>query len=234
MEQEPTDELSQSWEANAAAWTRAVREGRIESRRLATDSAVLGAVLRYTPERVLDVGCGEGWLCRALAEQDVQVMGVDGSGPLIEAAQSLGGGQFVRVSFEEIAETPAILGKDSFDAVVCNFALLDREIIPLLCVLRSRLRPSGVLIIQTVHPCNLGNDADYSDGWRTEDFAALGGEFVESMPWYARTLSSWTDELGAAGLVVASIEEPRHPTTKQPLSLLFVAMHCGTKDGHVV
>lgn len=65
-----TDSTSQrirdSWRANAQAWVDAVRSGRIESRRLVTDQAVLDAVLTPRPRRVLDLGCGEGWLCREL------------------------------------------------------------------------------------------------------------------------------------------------------------------------
>ncbi|MNQ53832.1 hypothetical protein D3C85_678820 [compost metagenome] len=43
-----------SWRANALAWTQAVRESRIESRRLATELAIVEAVLARQPVRVLD------------------------------------------------------------------------------------------------------------------------------------------------------------------------------------
>lgn len=67
------DRLVASWDANAAAWTDAVRSGQIASRRLATDAAAVDAVVRAVDgrvARVLDVGCGEGWLSRALADRD--------------------------------------------------------------------------------------------------------------------------------------------------------------------
>ena len=99
----PSNRLRQSWEANADAWCDAVREGRIESRRKATDEAVLRAVLRADPARVLDVGCGEGWLCRALARRGVEAVGVDGSEPLIKAARERAGGCFYACSH---ADTP--------------------------------------------------------------------------------------------------------------------------------
>lgn len=70
-------QLGHSWRANALAWTRAVRESRIESRRLATDRAIIEAVLARQPERVLDLGCGEGWLCRALAGAAASVAEAD-------------------------------------------------------------------------------------------------------------------------------------------------------------
>ena len=63
-----------AWHANAQAWERAVREGRIASRKLVTDQAIVEAVLSRSPRTVIDLGCGEGWLARALARAGVQVV----------------------------------------------------------------------------------------------------------------------------------------------------------------
>jgi hypothetical protein len=56
MQHDHREQLALSWQANADAWTSAVREQRIESRRLVTDAAILQAVLALSPARVLDVG----------------------------------------------------------------------------------------------------------------------------------------------------------------------------------
>lgn len=63
--------IVESWQNNAEAWTAAVRERRIESRTLVTDRAIVDAVLSRSPRHVLDIGCGEGWLGRALADRGV-------------------------------------------------------------------------------------------------------------------------------------------------------------------
>lgn len=215
------DHLYHSWTDNAEAWTRAIRERAVESRRVATDAAIVDAVAARAAGRALDVGCGEGWLARALAGRGFEVVGVDGSAPLIEGARSLGGGTFHVLSYREIAAAPSRLG-GLYDAVICNFALLGDDIAPLLAALRACLMSTGRLFIQTVHPFTACGDAPYRDGWREETFDAFGGAFPTPMPWYFRTIGSWLAVLRDAGLAVAECVEPVHPATMRPLSLLLV------------
>jgi 2-polyprenyl-3-methyl-5-hydroxy-6-metoxy-1,4-benzoquinol methylase len=211
-----------SWMANADAWTRAVREGRIESRRVATDAAIVEAVAALKPMRVLDLGCGEGWLMRALAERGIEAVGLDVSMELVFVAEETGGGRFRCCSYEEVVEDPTRAG-GPYDAIACNFSLLGAELVPLLSALRRNLRPGGALVVQTVHPWTAAGDEPYADGWRTETFDAFGGDFAEPMPWYFRTLESWMEVLRQAGFRLAALHEPTHPDTGRPLSLLMVA-----------
>src|SRR5713101_857460 len=46
-----------SWSKNGTPWTTAIREGRIESRKLVTDQAVIDAVLGRSPKTVFDIVC---------------------------------------------------------------------------------------------------------------------------------------------------------------------------------
>ena len=43
------------------------------------------------------------------------------------------------------------------------------------------------------------------------------------MPWYFRTMAGWHAALAHAGLRLERVEEPLHPDTRRPLSLLLVA-----------
>ena len=219
---DPGAALTESWVANADAWTRAVREERIESRRLVTDAAIVDALLERRPGRVLDVGCGEGWLARALAERGIAVAGVDASPALVEAARAAGGGEFHLRSCAELAADRSF-AVGPYDAIACNFSLLDQDPAPLLAALRLRLAPGGALVIQTVHPWTAAGEGAYADGWRTETFDAFGGAFQRPMPWYFRTLGSWVGLLNDAGLRVTALREPIHPHTGRPASLLMVA-----------
>jgi len=225
MRQDPLEQLARSWHSNAHAWTDAVRGQQIESRRLVTDAAIVRATLARAPKRVLDLGCGEGWLCRALAAHGVEAVGVDASAPLIEAAREAGGAEYHVRSYAELVSAPDQFGL--FDAVVCNFALLEAELGALLAALRSTHRPDGVLLIQTVHPWTARGEAPYRDGWRTETFAGFGAGFTDPMPWFYRTLESWVATLSASGWRIAELGEPMHPLTGHPASLLLVASRAG-------
>jgi 2-polyprenyl-3-methyl-5-hydroxy-6-metoxy-1,4-benzoquinol methylase len=212
--------LAASWDANAEAWTDVVRQGGIASRTLATNAAVLDAVRRLGPRRVLDVGCGEGWLARALEAEGVGVVGFDASEALVRAASG-GAGTFVRLDYDALQRDPDIL-PGPFDAVVCNFSILDAEIVGLLRALGARLAPAGRMVVQTLHPLALGAER-YADAWHEETFDAFGGAFPAPMPWYARTLESWWGALDGAGLALERLEEPRMQGVAWPVSLLFTA-----------
>lgn len=219
----PTDQLDASWEANAEAWSAVVRAEHIESRRVATNAAVLDAVFAGDPRRVLDVGCGEGWLCRALTERGIEAVGIDASASLIQAARERGGGTFHTCSYAELAATPTQVDAD-FDVIVCNFSLLDENLHPLLTALHALCTPAGQLVIQTVHPWSARGDAPYVDGWRIEDFGDFDAPFAEPMPWYYRTFSSWISVLHDTNWLLRVSAEPTHPDSGDPLSLLLTCV----------
>lgn len=210
--------IRQSWRINAHDWITAVRNGEIESRRVVTDEAIVKAVLALEPDRVLDVGCGEGWLCRELATAGVKAVGVDAVPELIAAAQRSGGGEFHVIGYEKLAGLRPVIG--SFPLVVCNFSLFDEDLIPLLHCLKGYLRPGGRLLIQTLHP-RADAAGDYRDGWRVESFSGFKGCFTRSMPWYFRTLESWSALMADSGFDVDRVRKPADSNSGKPLSLLL-------------
>lgn len=212
--------LDASWAGNADAWTEAVRRGLLESRRVATDSAIIEAVEASRPARVLDVGCGEGWLARRLGEGGVAVVGMDGSAELIAKARAAGGGTFLTLSYDELERDPSAAGS-GFDAAICNFSLLHDSIGGLLAALRAAVRPGGRLVIQTVHPGVVEGD----EGWREETFDRLADLSFESMPWYYRATAGWKDVLDRSGWSLVEAREPADPRTGAPVSLILIAMN---------
>src|ERR1019366_6456434 len=153
-----------SWKHNAAPWTSAVRENRIESRTLVTNQAIIDAVESRAPQTILDIGCGEGWLVRALSERSIKGIGVDAVPALIDEAKRAGGGEFRVMSYNDIAGGRLKL---TVDAAVANFSLIGKESVEaMIAEVPSLLTDTGALIIQTLHPETATGDLPYRDGWR--------------------------------------------------------------------
>jgi 2-polyprenyl-3-methyl-5-hydroxy-6-metoxy-1,4-benzoquinol methylase len=219
------DKIIDSWLKNAEPWTAAVRENQIESRRLVTNRAIVDAVLERRPRSALDIGCGEGWLARALAEHGVDVVGVDVVPALIEQARKSGAADFRVMSYEDIAADTLNL---RVDVAVANFSLIGNESVSgLVARVPSLLVPGGALIIQTLHPGAAGGDAPYRDEWRTGSWAGFSEEFTDPAPWYFRTIGSWVRLLTQSHLRIAEIREPLHPGSGKPASIIFVAEAAG-------
>ena len=188
---------------------------------LVTNHAIIEAVLRRAPRTVLDIGCGEGWLVRSLAELGIRATGVDVVPELIEQATRAGGGEFRVASYEQIAAGELDI---SVDVVVANFSLIGKESVE--GVVRRApqlLTEGGALVIQTLHPVVAGAGLPYEDGWRSGSWAGFGDEFSDPAPWYFRTLESWKSLLAAAGFRTVEMREPIHPGTGQPASVIFIA-----------
>jgi 2-polyprenyl-3-methyl-5-hydroxy-6-metoxy-1,4-benzoquinol methylase len=217
--------IVESWKRNASPWTKAVRGAEIESRRLVTDRAVLDAVLACKPATVVDLGCGEGWLARALQQHGIGVTAVDVVPALVLAATQAGVIDGRVLSYEEIAAGQLEL---SVDVVVCNFSLLGEESVDdLLRAIPALLNPGGSLIVQTLHPLVACGDVPYADGWRMGSWAGFGAAFSDAPPWYFRTLQTWLDLIWTSGLTLREMREPLHPQTGRPVSVIFCAQGRG-------
>ncbi len=218
-------QILHSWNENASAWTESVRSHLIESRQVATNKAIIDTILKYNPNNVLDVGCGEGWLVRELFNRGIDATGTDGAAPLIDKAKALGDGSFHVLTYEELGASN-VISSINYDAIVFNFALVGENVSELLNSLRKQLSNRGKLIIQTVHPFAVCGDEPYRDGWRVESFANFGSGYKESMPWYFRTVGSWLALVQSARLRIDECLEPIHPVTGRPLSLLLTCSVC--------
>jgi 2-polyprenyl-3-methyl-5-hydroxy-6-metoxy-1,4-benzoquinol methylase len=211
--------IVRAWHANAEPWSRAVRSGGIASRALATDRAVLEALAAHGAKRVLDVGCGEGWLTRALEARGLHAVGIDMVPALIAHARELGG-EFHVIDYKDLAA--AALPSGPFDAAVCNFSLLgDDSVAGLLRALPKQLVADGRLVIQTLHPKSACGDLPYEDGWRSGSWQGCGEDFSDPPPWYFRTLESWHELIERSGFVLEELSEPALPGTSTPVSVIF-------------
>ncbi|NML40669.1 class I SAM-dependent methyltransferase [Chitinophaga sp. G-6-1-13] len=211
-----------SWHANADQWIATIDHGEIESRMLVTNEAIVRTVTSYPLVSVLDIGCGEGWLTRALHNKGLKAAGVDTVAALIDNAREKGGGSYAVASFQDIATGTYTVDK-KFDAAVINFALLDQaDTEALLKNIRRVVADNGLVFIQTLHPLVIAGQEPYISGWKEGSWNGMKRAFVQPYPWYFRTLEDWTRLFADAGLAVKQLGEPVHPETQAPVSLIFV------------
>lgn len=204
------------WEANAAYWVKIIREGRDRYRTELTDDALLDAVGDPAGLRVLDAGCGEGYLARRLAAHGARVAGVDLSRGLIEAAAGLGGAY-------ACAGVGALPFRDQvFDLVVCNhlFSHLP-DPGPAIGEFGRVLRGGGRLVILTLHPCFYDAASErgasgavpasrYFDARGVDQrFVVDGLESPSVITSWLRPLEYYATTLREAGFVITDIREPR-------------------------
>jgi 2-polyprenyl-3-methyl-5-hydroxy-6-metoxy-1,4-benzoquinol methylase len=213
-----------SWYKNATPWVTAIQEHQIESRRLVTDRAIVDAVVSRGRKKILDLGCGEGWLTRELATRGMEVLGTDIVPELIEQARTIGNQRFKLASYQEIAT-----GKlaEKFDVVVANFSLLgNNSVKDLFQSMPSLLAPHGIFVIQTLHPMIACGDLPYIDGWRQSSWAGFSDNFIDPAPWYFRTLKTWIELYISNGLAIVEIREPINPLTNKPAAAIFIGIRC--------
>jgi 2-polyprenyl-3-methyl-5-hydroxy-6-metoxy-1,4-benzoquinol methylase len=220
-------EIIRSWHSNAAPWARAVRTASIASRKLVTDQAIIDAVSSVSCSRILDIGCGEGWLARALSAFGMSVTGVDAVPELIaqaaatQRASAPGSVAFHIQDYASIASRQWRGGP--FDAAVCNFSLLGRESVDsLIAALPWYLDTPGFLIIQTLHPVAACGQQPYQDGWRAGSWQGFSSDFNNPAPWYFRTLETWAALLQRCGFDILECREPRAAGAVTPASVIWI------------
>lgn len=224
-EKSPDTEIIDCWVSNAKPWIKAVREQTIESRRLITDKAILNVIEKLAPSSILDLGCGEGWLMRALAKEGRRIAGLDCVPELLAAAKRQfkftpdgNMSTFYNIPYEVIDESTIT---ERFQLIVCNFSLIGKESVEhVFSNAPHLLLENGWLVIQTLHPNS--SPSNQSDGWREGSWDGIGENFNEAAPWYFRTLESWQELFINNGFDLLPVEEPENPKTGLPASLIMV------------
>ncbi len=160
-------------------------------------------------ERVLDVGCGTGHLTAEIADYGANVVGVDASAEMIDAARRAHPDLAFRcVDARELDASDGSVPEAPFDAVFSNAALhWIRDQDRALSAIASVLRPGGRFVAELG---GAGNVAAIVEATRAE-LEARGYE--SRNPWYFPTISEHATRLESAGFEVRYATLFDRPTT---------------------
>jgi 2-polyprenyl-3-methyl-5-hydroxy-6-metoxy-1,4-benzoquinol methylase len=169
---------------------------------------MLGDVHR---QRILDAGCGHGYLSRMLAARGAQVTGVEPAQALYEYAteKEAAKPQGIRYIQADLCRLPDLGGP--FEAVIANMVFLD---IPdwaaamRACV--TALAPGGLLVFSIIHPCFEQLDRSWREHgeYRIREYFAeyeIPGPHGSS---FHRPLSAYLNELTRLGCRLHEMDEP--------------------------
>jgi ubiquinone/menaquinone biosynthesis C-methylase UbiE len=181
-------------------------------------------------EAITDIACGQGVLCRLLAERGVEATGIDAARPLIEAARRRSD-PAIRYFMGDAREL-SFLPAEHFDAAACILAIQNMHPIqPVFAGVARMLKPLGRLVVVMMHPAFRGAK-ETSWGWdaaeevqyrrvdryllpRKSPIVARPGQAPEVYTWtFHKPLESYVKALRISGLWIDAIEEwPSHKTS---------------------
>lgn len=147
------DQLRASWDALAGFWDDQMEAGTTWQRHLIQPALERLLEIR-TGEQVLEIACGNGEFARRMAELGASVLATDSSARMLERVRANGGEIAYRLAdATDESELLALGDVDSFDAVVCNMALMDMASVePFASASARLLRVGGRLVFSVSHP----------------------------------------------------------------------------------
>ena len=217
-------EAIRRWELHARDAADFMTEDGDPHRIVLLNPALFQLLPDVTGKRVLDAGCGEGYLCRKLAKLGARVTGVDFCREMLAIAEERTdpalGIRYVHGNCERMD----FLDGGSFDIVVSNMVLMDlADHQAALESMHRVLVASGILVFSISHPCFITPNCGWvrdSEGpklyWKVDRYFVEG---AHEQPWppdaeeglitFHRTLSNYVRTLLKTGFELLDVIEPK-------------------------
>jgi SAM-dependent methyltransferase len=197
---------------------------------------------------ILDAGCGEGYLSRALAQAGANTIGVDARADLVKPAQEIAAEAGLPIDYYVGTVDNLPIGDGQCDVVVCNHLLNDlQDLATPLREFARVTREGGKLVILMLHPCFYGAHTERSISHRyptpdeyfrvrtiEQEFKVAGITSPAKVSMWFRPLEDYVSTLHESGFYITSLSQP-HPSGTQladpwwrenfvrPLFMLIVA-----------
>lgn len=163
-------------------------------------------------KRILDAGCGTGYLARLLCQRGAHVIGLEPAKALFEYACQREKERPLGIEYIPADLTTWRNPEHRFDCIIANMVLMDisdYEAAVDTCFIH--LRREGQLIVSLAHPCFEESDSEY----QSKGYIAVKEYFQPysiEQKWayrFHRPLSQYINTLVQRGGVIQSIVEPR-------------------------
>jgi len=219
MSNDETHGLRAFWDSVAEDWHTQVGDEGDRNRRLNSDPVLWAFAGEVAGLRVLDAGCGTGYLTRKLHALGAQATGVDFSERMIAVARRLGPAVDFRV---DSCTTLATIPTASIDLLLSNYVLMDvADLEAAVGAFARVLRAGGRAVLVFSHPClPAGRASRDEDGvtWYRWDFPYFErrrctdppwAHFSADFIWFHRPLSDYWKAFKRSGFQVEDFDEPR-------------------------
>ena len=220
MDERDEDEVRGFWNRIADDWNIQVGLEGDSNRILNSDPVLWAFVGDVRGRKVLDVGCGTGYLSKKASDRGALVTGVDLSDRMIEIARAHHPSIDFRV--DSCAELRTV-GDAQIDVVIANYVLMDTpELEATMHAFHRVLRNQGWAVLVFSHPCFPQGRAQVarekeqvSYSWtfsyfeRRQCVDSPWGHFTSDFIWFHRPLSDYWKAFRSAGFTVLDFEEPR-------------------------
>ena len=223
------EETRRLWDSIAEDWRIQVGSQGDRNRFLNSDPVLWAFAGDVAGLRVLDAGCGTGYLTRQLSDRGADATGTDFSERMIAVAKEQNPGVDFRTDPSEQLIT---CGDGEFDLVVSNYSLMDTPALEETMAAFNRvLKVKGRAVLVFSHPCFPQGRAREEDKANTVSYRwddsyferhrradPPWGHFTSDFIWFHRPLSDYWKAFVGAGFVVANFEEPRVGTGSYDLA----------------
>jgi SAM-dependent methyltransferase len=199
--------LSDAWERHAARWERWTRAAGHDVYYEQLNWPAFHALVPPAGTRTLDVGCGEGRVGRALADEGHRLTGIDSSPTLVGLAREAGG--YEEVVCGDAATLP--WKAESFDLALAFMSLHDIDALAdTVSEIARVLVPGGRFCLAIVHPLNRSPAAldEYFVEHRFAEELEIDGLHM-TFEGIDRPLEAYTRSLSRAGFLVEELREPK-------------------------
>ncbi|WDZ57672.1 class I SAM-dependent methyltransferase [Paenibacillus polymyxa] len=219
-----TEEAIRRWNVHAENFTAKYTEEGDRSREVLLNPALQACMGPLGGKKVLDAGCGEGYLSRKMVRAGAWVEAVDYSTEMLRLAKERTPSAMGITYHHGNLERLEMFGDQSFDLIVSNMVIQDLEDYEqAIAEMRRLLVPGGRFIFSILHPCFQTPDSGWVKDeagkklhWKVNRYFSEGA-LEQDMPYdqeekflyFHRTLSSYVQTIIETGLLLEGMVEPK-------------------------